>query len=72
MADARPVEDLLNDQRSAEQCRQLEAHQGDCRQQRIAERMGEQHLPLLQPLGPGRADIVLLQHINHIAAEITG
>ena len=60
----------LCDQRAGEQARQGAAHDGDQRDQRVAEGVVIDDLPLAQALGPGGADIVGVQHLQHIGAGV--
>src|SRR5215213_8944133 len=64
-ADAVQVEDLLGDDQAADQEGELDADQGDHRQQRVLERMAVDDDLLEQPFGTGGADIVLAHHLEH-------
>ena len=66
----RPVEYLFGNDRPGEQPRQLEAQQGDNRQQGVAQGMFEDHRALLQPLGAGGTDKIHFHHVEHTGAHI--
>ena len=53
------VEDVLHDHRAADQDRQLQADQGDNRDEGIFDGVPDNHDPLPEPLGPGGSNIVL-------------
>ena len=68
-ADARDVEDGLGEDRTAEQDADVQAEQRDDRRDRRAHAVAEDHAALGQALGPGRADVVLLQRVDQVAAQ---
>ena len=47
------------------QDRQLQANQGDNRDEGIFDGMSDHHDPLPEPLGPGRSDVILPEHLQH-------
>src|SRR3990172_6796686 len=59
------IEDGLGDHEAAEQERQLDADHGDDGQHRVLEGVPPDDDTLGLPLGPGGADIVLAQHLEH-------
>ncbi len=63
------VEDVLDDHGPPDQDWQLQADQGHDRDERIFDSVSEHNEPLLEPLGPGGADIVLPQHFQHHGAR---
>ncbi len=65
----RQVENVLHDHGASDQDRQLQADQGDDRDEGILDGMPDDHDPLPEPLGPGGADIVLPQHLQHHGAR---
>ena len=67
--DPRQVEDVLHDHRAPDQDRQLQADQGDNRDEGIFDGVPDNHDPLPEPLGPGSADIVLPEHLQHHGAR---
>ena len=74
--DSRPmpgqVEDRLGDDRAAEQAGQVEAGGGDDRGQAGAQRVLADDGALRQALGPGGADVVLAQGLQHLVAGEPG
>ena len=67
--DPRQVEDVLHDHRAADQDRQLQADQGHHRDEGIFEGVSDNHDLLPEPLGPGRPDVVLPEHLQHRGAR---
>ena len=65
LADTVEVEHLLGDDEAAHQERELDADDGDDRQQRVAQRVPAHDQLVKQSLGAGRAHIVLAQHLEH-------
>ena len=64
MTDPRQVEDVLHDHGAPDQDRQLQADEGDNRDEGIFDAVPDNHDPLPEPLGPGGADIVLPEHLQ--------
>ena len=67
--DPRQVEDVLHDHCAADQDRQLQADQGDYRYEGIFGGVPDHNEPLLEPIGPGGADIVLPEHLQPYGAR---
>src|ERR1700753_3524121 len=73
LADAGQVEHGLGDQRGpAEQGGEVQPEQGDDRHQRVAQHMADEYLPCGQALGPGRAHVVLVDHVERVGAQHPG
>src|ERR1051325_10402087 len=62
--DAGPREHGLGDERAAEEGAELEPGQRDQRDERVAERVTQQHRAPAQPLGVRRADVVLAHDLE--------
>ena len=62
-------EDLLDDDRPSDEDGQLKADDGDHRDEGILQGMPHHDYPLLQPLRPGRPDVVLAQHLQRHGAR---
>src|SRR4030042_460243 len=69
---SRPGENGLGENGSREQEAHLQSQDGDHRQESVLQRMSEDHHTLRQPLCSGRADIVLLKHLQHCGAGHAG
>ena len=65
----RQGKDVLHDHRASDQDRQLQANQGHHRDEGIFEGVPDNHDLLPEPLGPGGADIILPQHLQHHGAH---
>ena len=65
----RQVKDVLHDHGAADQDWQLQADQGDHRDEGILDGVSDHHDLLLEPLGPGRSNIVLPEHLQHHGAR---
>ena len=68
-SDAGPREHRLGHHRAAQQERRLQADQGDDRDQRVAQRVMDDHHRLAQALGARRAHEVGAQHLQHGGAR---
>src|SRR5919108_6546868 len=64
LADAVQVEHLLGHHQAADEERKLNSDYRNHRKQRVFERMTDQHCPLPEPLGAGRANIVFAQNFQ--------
>src|SRR5262245_43925384 len=58
-------EHVLDDDTPAEQRAELEADDGDDRDDRVPERVAKQDHPIRQPLGPRRRDVLLDERLLH-------
>ena len=61
------VEHALGDDDAGNQQREAGADDGEDRDRGVAQRMAEQHDRFGQPLGAGGADIILAEHVQHLA-----
>src|SRR4029077_20128635 len=52
-----------------EEQRQLDPDVGNNREQRVSQRVFQNHDALAQPLGPGRPDIILVDRVEHRGAH---
>src|SRR5690606_25843870 len=68
-AEARPVEDPLDDDDATEQSAELDAEIGDERYRAIAQSMLVENLVLAETLGTGHHDILRLQGLEHRGAH---
>src|SRR3712207_2845596 len=68
LPDPRPGEDRLRDDRPAHQEAYLEPDNRDGRQHGVPQGVLEDHQPRDDPLGAGRADVVLPHHLQHAGA----
>ena len=66
VADARPVERRLGEDRAAEQERELEADDGDDGDERVLERVPVDDRALVDAARPRRLDVVLLQRPDDV------
>ena len=64
-AEARQPEDVLGDDRAAEQRAEVDAELRDDRRQRAAQRVAVDHAPLAHALRARGADVVLAEHVEH-------
>ena len=71
-AEARQVEHVLDDDGAGQQEGELQADDGQHRDQRVAQRVPPQRLPPAQALGAGGADIVLAQRLEQRRAHDAG
>ena len=60
---------MLHDHGTPNQDRQLQADQGHDRDEGIFDAVPDHHDPLPEPLGPGSADVILPQHLQHHRAR---
>ena len=67
--ESRQVEDVLNNHGAPDQDRHLEANGGHDRDEGILDGVSHDNHPLLETLGPGSADIVLPEHLQHHRAR---
>ena len=67
-----PLEDGLGDHGAAEQAADVEGDDGGERDERVAEGVPHDDRPLGEALGPGRADVVLVQHLEHAGPGVPG
>ena len=65
VAHALPAEDVLGDDRAAEDAGEVERHQGGDRDERVAERVPDHDAALGEALRPGRAYVVLVHDLEH-------
>src|SRR5579862_9183068 len=70
VADPVEREDGLGDDRAAEQCAEVDRGDRRDRDQRVAEDVLHDHLPLRHALGAGGADIVAVDHVQHRGAHV--
>ena len=68
-AEARPVEDRLDQDRAGQHVAELQAEHRDHRQQRVAQRVLVEHDAVGQALGARGADEVRAQHVEHRRAR---
>ena len=71
-ADAGPGEDRLRQHRAGDEIGEGEADHRQGRDQRIAQRMIEQHAQLPRSLGPSHQHVILAQHIQHAGPHQPG
>ena len=72
LAEAAEAEDRLHHDDAAEQLADVHAQLRDDRREGGADAVPEDHPPLGQPLGPGRADVVLAERLEQLAAGQPG
>ena len=71
-ADAGDVEDQLDHERARDDEAEQRAGRRDHRDQRVAQHVQPDHAPIAKALGPRGADVVLLQRLEHRAADEPG
>src|SRR5215510_14648237 len=64
-AEARPAEDGLDDDGAGQEVPELQAEDGHHRDGGVLQAVADHHRPPGQPLRPGRADVVLAEHLQH-------
>nr|GEV65417.1 hypothetical protein [Tanacetum cinerariifolium] len=68
LADARPGEDRLGQNRTGQQCADLQAEHGQNRDQRVAQAVNEHHARRRQAFGTGGPHVVFTQDFEHRGA----
>src|SRR6476469_4177625 len=67
--DAVEAEDAFDQDRAADQGAEVEAEDGDDRDQRVAHHVAAHHPALAEALGPRGAHVVLVHHVEHARAQ---
>ncbi len=65
-----PLEHRLGDHGAAEDAADVDGHDGGQRDHRVAEPVAHDHRALRQTFGPRRADVVLVEHLEHARPRV--